>query len=353
MYKIEQLIKYRYFAEQLETTGLDHITDSLTGLISRAYILGFARSLIAENIPFTFGILDLDNFKFVNDTYGHSTGDEVLKGVSAELSSYLMDFGIAGRFGGDEILFINFRDLTYDEKKDFLTDLYTVSGVLRKNYRLTQCSPFITGTIGCATFPYDTADYDELFMMIDKTLYRGKSKGRNCYIIYLEEKHKNIEIRRLAGHGICTVMQSLVRQFELTPGAENRLRAVLPLFMDEIGITDLYYTDRNHIMHAVIDKNFRENVEDIENLTKDDIYRTNEILDIKEIAPIFYEVLNKHNVETVLLSKIGMKTDTDGYLICAEPRSHRIWQEDECAMLYFLAKLIAVGIHLDGDTLPE
>lgn len=353
MYKIEQLIKYHYFADLLETTGLDHITDSLTGLIARPYILGFAKSLIAEKIPFTFGMLDLDNFKFVNDTYGHSAGDGVLKGVSAELSEYIDGFGIAGRFGGDEILFVNVRDIKYDEKKAFFNGMFTDKTVLRRNFELETCNPFVTGTIGCATFPDDADDFDGLFAMIDKTLYRGKSKGRNCYIIYVEEKHKNIEIRKLAGHGIGNMMQSVTRQVELVPGAENKFHAVLPQLMDEMGITDLYYTDRHNIMHAVLNRDFRENVSDIDRITKDDIYRTNITEELRESAPVFLGVLKKHKMENVLIARVGMKEDTDGYIICAEPHSRRIWQEEECAVIYYLAKLIAVGIRLDGDILPE
>ena len=353
MYKIEQLIKYHYFADLLEKTGLDHITDSLTGLIARPYIIGFAKSLIAEKIPFSLAMIDLDNFKFVNDTYGHSAGDGVLKGVSSALSSYIDGFGIAGRFGGDEIIFIDLKNITYAEKKAFFSEMYTTDKIVRRNYELDECSPFITATIGCATYPDNAADFDDLFAMIDKTLYRGKSKGRNCYIIYVEEKHKNIEIRKLAGHGICSIMQSIIRKVELAPGTENKFHAVLPLLIDEFGISDLYYIDKKRIMHAVLNKDFREDVGDIERITKDDIYRTNEINDLEEAAPLFCRALKKHNMETVLVSRIGLKEYTDGYLICAEPRSHRIWQEDECAMIYFLAKIIAVCSRLDGDGLPE
>ena len=56
-------------------------------------------------------------------------------------------------------------------------------------------------------------------------------------------------------------------------------------------------------------------------------------------------------IETVCVVRIGRDTETDGYLICAEPRNRRIWQEAECAMLYFLAKMIAAGIRIDGEKL--
>ena len=69
--------------------------------------------------------------------------------------------------------------------------------------------------------------------------------------------------------------------------------------------------------------------------------------DLRGTAPVFYEALKKHNVETLLVIRIGIKDITDGYLICAEPRSHRIWQEDECSIIYFLAKLIASEMRLE------
>ena len=353
MYTTEQLIKYPYFADLIEKTGLTYITDNLTGLVSRPYMLGFAKELLAKKIPFSFIMLDLDNFKFVNDTYGHTAGDGVLSGVAAALSEFMDEFGVVGRFGGDEILMIDLKHITYDEKKAFFSEMYTSGKVLRRNYDLADCSPFVTGTIGCATYPDDAADFDELFSMIDKTLYRGKSKGRNCYIIYVLEKHKDIEIKKMAGRGICEMMQSIIRQVELVPGAVNKFHSVLPLLMDEVGISDLYYINTNYKMYAVLNSEFCEDVPDIIRLMRDDIYRTNNIDGIKENAPVFFEVLNKHGIETVLITKMGIQQETDGYIVCAEPRSHRIWQEDECAMLLFLAKMISVGIRLDGAALPE
>jgi diguanylate cyclase (GGDEF)-like protein len=353
MYTKEQLMNYPYFAEQFKTKEIDQITDSLTGIVSRKYILGFARSLIADNIPFTFVMLDLDNFKFINDNYGHRAGDGVLNGVSTALSEYLDGYGIAGRFGGDEILFINFRHLKYDDKKLFFNDLYNKNIILRRNYRLDDCSPFVTGTIGCATFPDDASDYDTLFSMIDKTLYRGKNKGRNCYIIYVAEKHKDIEIKKLGGHGLCTVMQSMVRQCEMVPGTDNKFHSMLPLLMEELRISDMYYTDSKNILHAVLNTEVNDEVPDIGKLMKDDIFCTNDIDELKNTTPLLCSALKSHEIETALIARIGYKNDTYGYLICAEPHSHRIWQEDECAIMYFLTKLVAMGICIDGDSFPE
>ncbi|MBR3515061.1 MAG: GGDEF domain-containing protein [Lachnospiraceae bacterium] len=351
MYSEEQLKKYPYFENELKTTAKEFMLDPLTGIVSRPYILGFAKYLIENNTPFTYAMLDLDNFKFINDTYGHKAGDGVLMAVAAGLIDFMDGFGMVGRFGGDELLIINLRDLEYDEKKKFLLALYEEGVVLRKNIELATCSPFITGTLGCASYPADAKDYDSLFSIMDKVLYRGKTKGRNCYIIYVEEKHKDIEISKLRKSGINNSMQSLVRQFEMVPGLKNKLHSVLPLLMEELNITDLFYVGKDCRLRAVRDFTLEANAADIANVTNDDMFSTSVLEDISQRCPVFYNVLKRRGIETLLVVRVSMDMGTEGYLICAEPKSHRIWQENECALVYFLAKLIAYRIRIDGEVL--
>ena len=354
MYTRQQLTKYKYFDEALGRRDVSGVLDPLTGLVSRQYILGFARWLIDSGTPFTFGMLDLDNFKFINDAYGHHAGDQVLISVADDLIDYLQGYGVAGRFGGDEFMWINLRDREYAEKKAFLTDLYNGGKVLRRNVHMENCAPFITGTIGCATFPDDARDCDSLFAMIDKTLYRGKSKGRNCYIIYVKEKHADIQIQRIARRGVCTTMCSVVRMFEMVPGLANRLQSVTPVLMDELRLTDLYYVDRNRIMRAMRAQGVEEPVGDIDNLTHDEVFTDNSLDQVRERCPAFYAALKRREVESLMVVRVGMDNEgTDGYLVCAEPHSLRIWQEDECAVMFFLAKLIAARIRMDGDDITE
>ena len=352
MYTREQLRKYAYFDEKLQEMELENLLDPLTGIISRGHILWVAQWLIEHRIPFSLGMLDLDNFKFINDTYGHHVGDAVLCRVAEDLAGYLEGFGIAGRYGGDEFLFINLRDVTYDANKQMLTDIYE-GKVLRKNVYLKECEPYITGTIGCATFPKDAEDFDALFDLIDRTLYRGKSKGRNCYIIYVTEKHANIEIRQIARHGMYTTLSSLVRQYENVPGLLNKLRAVTPLIMEELQVTDLYYAGKGGVLHSVRGQVIGP-VSDIGNLmTADYLFSTNDLESIRKTAPFFCELMKKREVETLVAVKISTEDNrTKGYLLCAEPRNLRIWQEAECAILFVLAKMLAYTMQLDGEELP-
>ncbi len=354
MYTSDQLSKYAYFRNELEDCGLEHLLDPLTGVVSRQYMAGFVQSLISDDTPFTFGILDLDNFKFINDTYGHHAGDEVLISVADSFATALDGFGIVGRFGGDEFLMIDLRDREYAEKKAFLSDLYGSQKVVRRNIPMEGCSPFITGTIGCATYPDDARDYDALFELVDKVLYRGKTKGRNCYIIYVEEKHRDIQISKLARRGICTSLRSLLRLFELVPGMKNRLASVLPLLMEELQITDLYYVGRDGVMRSVRAQNLAVDVSDIDQLMTDDMYSANSLERVQAKSPRFYGALRQMDVETLMVARVSMDNrGTDGYLICAEPRSRRIWQEEECATLFFLSRLVAARVHFEGESLGE
>ena len=353
MYTEDKLRKFPYFAKELENTKIEYILDTLTGVVSRAYIIGFAKSLIAEGTPFSFIIIDLDNFKFINDNYGHSAGDGVLVSTSSELAEFLDGFGVVGRFGGDELLAINLRDITYQEKKNFFLGLYSGKKAFRKNFRLENCCPFVTATSGCASFPEDADDYNTLFSLIDKTLYRGKTKGRNCYIIYLAEKHKDIEIKNLAKNGIYTRLQNIVRRFELVPGLENKLNSVTPLLMEEMKITDLYYVGKSGIMRAVCNTRINDDVSDISRIMRDDVVTFISPDEICRSAPIFCAALKKMHAESFMVARIGMDMHTDGYLVCAEPKSRRIWQEDEKAMIYFLAKMTASVILINNEEIPQ
>ena len=124
MYSREELTQYEYFDRGLDGRRISDVLDPLTGLVSKTHMIAFVQSLIEEKTPFTFGMIDLDNFKYINDTYGHSIGDQMLVSVSEALRDFLSGFGIAGRFGGDEFLFINFRDLDYDSNKLFCQKLF-------------------------------------------------------------------------------------------------------------------------------------------------------------------------------------------------------------------------------------
>ena len=86
-------------------------------------------------------------------------------------------------------------------------------------------------------------------------------------------------------------------------------------------------------------------------LRSDDLYANNDMEDVRRRSPEFHETVRKLEVETLCVVRIGLNMNTYGYLICAEARNRRIWQEAECAILFFLAKMMAASIVIDGEAL--
>ncbi len=341
MYSREELTQYEYFDRVLDGRRISDVLDPLTGLVSKTHMIAFVQSLIEEKTPFTFGMIDLDNFKYINDTYGHSIGDHMLVSVSDALRDFLSGFGIAGRFGGDEFLFINFRDLDYDSNKLFCQKLFGTFKVLRKTYKLADYELFMTGTAGLAAYPKDAGNYLDLFTLIDKLLYRGKSKGRNCYIIYLEEKHKNIEIIRLKKNTLYDTFKNLTAAFDSVDGLRDKLKAGYVALKNDMNITNLYYTGSGKTLKSIANQRLLGSAEDIGLLMKEEVYATNDIQQIKQTSPIFYDILQKNEIEAVLIMKMNVGEEVYGYLICAEPHTLRIWQEKEYAIIFLFARMLS------------
>lgn len=351
MYSKEELIQYPYFDRILQDRDISTVVDSLTGLISRSYIIGFIRDLIDKKIPFTLAMVDLDNFKYINDTQGHKIGDGVLAGFASDMKRYLSDYGIAGRFGGDEFLVINFKDLDYDSVKLFYAEMYANYNVLRKNIVLDTCEPFVTGTIGSATYPKDASDYDSLFELIDKTLYRGKTKGRNCYIIYVESKHKNIQIKQLARRGLSAIFNDLSIRFDSSNSLMGKLEGIMGVMCDDMRISGLFYQGIDKVVRKVGSDETFGIIDDLDKVVVNNIFSTNEIQEFMDKAPNLYNYCVSYEIHSIIIVRVGLTDSTYGYLMCLEPHSRRIWQDDEEAMMFFVARTLGGYMMTTGEKL--
>ena len=344
VYTVEKLRRIPYFDRLLDETALDDMLDPLTGIVNRMYALDFVHSLISAGTPFSFTIVDLDNFKFINDTFGHSAGDTVLKAVTKSLADFLGENGIVGRFGGDELLMVDIRDTDTSANRVFFKALYDECNVLRQNVRLESGGTFVTCTSGCASFPKDADNFGDLFGLIDKTLYLGKSRGRNCYVIYDPDKHRDIEIKKLVKHNIYDDMINLKKLFDRGDTLRGKLRSVLTFLTDSLQIADLYFVNGEGRMRSVADEQLDADVSDISDVSGDVLYTASTVSGLEKSCPLLYGALREQKLESVMIVKIGDGAAADGYLICGVRRRFRIWQENECAIMYFLSNLIAAQI---------
>lgn len=340
IYSFDKLRRYSYFDKLIDEISLTEILDPLTGILSRTYAMKFVDSLIMSETPFSFTMIDLDNFKYINDTFGHAAGDEVLRTVSKKLAAYTDGFALAGRFGGDELLLIDLKHTTAADNNAFYKKMYLESDVLRYHMEFENGKAFITATAGCASFPSDADNFSDLFGMIDKMLYLGKNKGRNCFTVYDEQKHSDIEISKLARRNIFKDMHDLRLKLESVAGFENKLLAAMPILTDSLKVKDMYYVLGDGRMKAAADKGFDEDASDIPKLMTNDVFSENTMETVEKKSPLLYKALKSHGFESALIVKIRTGEEVTGYLVCAAKRSLRIWQENECALLYYLAGLL-------------
>lgn len=158
--------------------------DYTTKLINKSSIMDYAKKLVDEKKQgTTLMIMDIDDFKDINDNYGHMYGDKILYLVADIFKKAVGPGGYVGRIGGDEFMAVIPRCLTTDEIRSIARParLEVQWLATRENIDIqTACS------IGIARYPIDAKSYDELFMITDRCLYVAKDKGKNKYVFQCE-----------------------------------------------------------------------------------------------------------------------------------------------------------------------
>ncbi|MBC7860874.1 MAG: EAL domain-containing protein, partial [Burkholderiaceae bacterium] len=139
-------------------------------------------------------LLDLDNFKVVNDTLGHNCGDALLKLVAQRLTTVLRASDIICRIGGDEFVVIV-------EPAECAADLASVArkilAALAAPFGLDSHQLYVSASIGVSLYPLDARDVQTLTRNADTAMYHAKNQGKNCYAAFLPEMELRAQKRML------------------------------------------------------------------------------------------------------------------------------------------------------------
>ncbi|MGB2129983.1 MAG: diguanylate cyclase domain-containing protein [Marinobacterium sp.] len=157
--------------------------DALTGVHSLHYMQEAAKTEIAhaERNGQTLWLMfiDLDGFKTVNDTLGHSAGDEVLCEVAQRLQSVIRSEDLLARIGGDEYVVL----LSHDHGETDTTAVASrILEVLQEPIQVVDTSASISASIGIARYPQNGADLEALLKVADAAMYRVKKGGKNDFL---------------------------------------------------------------------------------------------------------------------------------------------------------------------------
>ncbi len=181
-----------FLADSATFSGVDAYTahrinlDPLTNLLNKKAIGDYALNALSNAKEsggiVTFVMIDLDNFKSINDTYGHMFGDATIVSVARIISEAVGERGIVGRVGGDEFFIV----LTgYPNGNESIRPLLkTIRSKVKWYFQTKSEDMKVTCSVGTATYPDDTDSYEKLYKLADYCLYVAKVLGRDRYIIY-------------------------------------------------------------------------------------------------------------------------------------------------------------------------
>ncbi len=176
--RVKSALRFKNQLDQLKEMSLK---DGLTGLYNHRTLIDLLKNELArhERVEqgLSFIMADIDHFKKVNDTYGHRSGDIVLKNVAELLKKSVRQGDIVGRYGGEEfsIVFIN------STKEDALRACERMRTRIENHiFNLPEADIRITISLGlCYKEPHKTLTYQEIIEFADKALYEAKKNGRN------------------------------------------------------------------------------------------------------------------------------------------------------------------------------
>lgn len=167
--------------------------DNLTGLPNRILLQDRLRQAMEHSDrsgePFLLAFIDLDRFKFINDSLGHKTGDQLLCEVSRRLEQAVRDTDTVARFGGDEFIVI---------LQGEMDDNFRI-GILQRLIQAVE-APFIIGdhqtittcSVGVSIYPTDATDADTLLSSADIAMYRAKELGKNNFQFFTQSMNEKI-----------------------------------------------------------------------------------------------------------------------------------------------------------------
>lgn len=177
-YKKRRLVTELQETKRILENASQH--DFLTGLSNRSKFLEDLSKLIQEGTPCTVLMLDIDDFKSINDTYGHDAGDITLQEIASRMKNIQSQILTPYRYAGDEFIMI----LRSSQEKLVEKTAMDTRQVFMKDIKLKDMNYKVGGSIGIASFPKDAKDIETLITCADDAMYVVKKSGKNQYAYF-------------------------------------------------------------------------------------------------------------------------------------------------------------------------
>ncbi|BCG63973.1 MAG: hypothetical protein methR_P1725 [Methyloprofundus sp.] len=201
--------------------------DALTRLPNRNLIFEELNMLLGKRRnkhPITaFMFIDLDNFKIINDTYGHKFGDLFLVSVVSKLKKVIRSNDILGRFGGDEFVLIA-------DEIDTLESLTHIAAKVLNSFEkpitLQGNIVYTSVSIGISVFPQDGDNFDDLLKYADVAMYKAKETGKNRFCFYTEAMNQEIQSHLEIAAKLWDAIENNLLELVYQPQVNNKTGAI-------------------------------------------------------------------------------------------------------------------------------
>ncbi len=299
----KQAAKTYYLSESAYDPG--------TGLLNKRAINEYAVEKIQNRTRGLYlAIIDIDDFKRINDNFGHLFGDEVLSKVSEIMKSVLDFRGAVGRFGGDEFMIV-FEGIESEKA------LRQILGVMNRRiqWAFQEVENLtLTTSIGIVKYPEDGLKFDELFQKADKSLYIAKAKGKNRYIIYDEKKHGVIVNENTSDKGIGLMVtisdekkHTAVSEFVLQLYQEGRqaLKPIMEQMQNYFGIDGVALYSGSDLKRIESVGNYVNPIQNLscmyeksyqEFFSAEGVYEESQIIRLENKSPLAYQLYIRQEI---------------------------------------------------------
>lgn len=338
--------------------------DSLTGLYNKVTAQTLIEKTLKSSSPndsHALIIIDIDNFKSVNDSLGHLFGDVVLTDISTSIIKLMGSHDIAGRIGGDEfiVLIKNIDEKTIKQKAAEISNIY------HRTYRGVTKDYAITGSIGISVYPKDGLDFQTLFQNADTALYLAKNQGKNCYQIF-DATMKKAHYRKL-----WKPEKTIITD---TPSQENFIAYLFNILYEEkdifsgihmiLGLIGKQYNVGRVYIYETIDDNgtylsntfewcnkgIQPHIGSLQNIPcfieydYKKNFKNNSVFYCNNMKTLstYEQIMMKENVLSLLQCPILEEGKFRGFIGYDEYNLHRIWTKDEIHTLSVIAKLLSI-----------
>lgn len=265
-------------------------------------------------------IFDLDDFKQVNDTFGHQVGDKVIVEYSKRLKSYFKNYSIVGRIGGDE-----FSALIKDIGDNAIKTIEELRTLLSEPIDIGQDSLAVTTSYGVAFYPDDGIVYEEVFANADTACYFSKNNGKNLYSLYDESMSiDNTDMKNITFK--TSKVDEILYNAITTISKKNDIHDLtVEIFTNLCYYFDFHFSylfegnkanfqctmsfdlEAQKLFEGLIDVHNPTSISLYSRLSKDSILYINDISILKDEMPDLYKTMDRDNTKSVII--VGLYED--------------------------------------------